>query len=90
MNMTPNLHATGSVGRKLAGRAQWFPGAEGIAAHSAHNLPSFRLALFVDSESGLGYSGVLARCCAWGLCVRALNDRFYFVGAFIRIQLVSP
>ena len=48
------------------------------------------MALFVDSESGLGYSGVLARCCAWGLCVRALNDRFYFVGAFIRIQLVSP
>jgi len=24
---------------------------------------------FVDSEAGFGYSGVLARCCAWGLCV---------------------
>jgi len=25
--------------------------------------------LFVDSAPGITYSGVLARCCAWGLCV---------------------
>ena len=25
--------------------------------------------LFVDSGAGITYSGVLARCCAWGLCV---------------------
>jgi hypothetical protein len=25
--------------------------------------------LFVDSAPGFGYSGDLARCCAWGLCV---------------------
>ncbi len=32
--------------------------------------------LFVDSESGFGYSGDLARCCAWGLCVGVSNDGF--------------
>ena len=24
--------------------------------------------LFVDSGAGFGYSELLARCCAWGLC----------------------
>jgi len=41
-----------------------------FGAWAGAGLAKLRLCLaFVDSEAGFGYSGVLARCCAWGLCV---------------------
>src|SRR5580658_9662967 len=45
--------------------------------------------LFVDSAPGFGYSGDLARCCAWGLC-RGPQRQVFVDGAFIRTSWLIP
>jgi hypothetical protein len=71
-------------------QAGWQPGSGANRAERKEVAPLFaagmrRLAdsprpfpLFVDSEPHLQYSGDLARCCAWGLCV---HTRTRLVGA---------
>ena len=39
---------------------------------------------------GFGYSGDLARCCAWGLCVGVLKDDFLALRTFIRTGWLIP
>jgi hypothetical protein len=50
-------------------RARGQSAADGVKRIEGHSVLGIFTGLFVDSGPRFGYSGVLARCCAWGLCV---------------------